>query len=401
MLEGKNILVGVTGSIAAYKAVYLVRLLKQHGANVRVVMTKGAQEFVTPMTFATLSDYPVHSDFTENRESGEWTRHVDLALWADLFIAAPLTANTLSKMAHGQSDNFWTAVYMSVRCPVLVAPAMDHDMYEHHATSENLKLIQKFGHFIVNPGEGFLASGLSGKGRMAEPDEIVQSAMRIFSPESLWLDKKILITAGPTHEAIDPVRFIANRSSGKMGFALAKSFAKSGAQVTLVTGPTQEKFDHPLVKRIDVETAQEMFEACERVFQNIEIAIWSAAPADYRPATVAKEKLKKSELNMNILLAPNKDIAGELGKLKKQGQICVGFALETENELENAKSKLKKKNMDMIVLNSLRDEGAGFGHSTNKVTFITSAGEVIEGDLESKDSVAFNIMRQIETLIQK
>jgi phosphopantothenoylcysteine decarboxylase/phosphopantothenate--cysteine ligase len=401
MLQGKKIIVGVTGSIAAYKAAFLVRLLMQAGAEVRVMLTNGALQFVTPLTFSTLSKNPVHSDFTENKDSGVWVNHVEMALWADLMILAPLTANTLSKMAHGQCDSFFMAVYMSARCPVFFAPAMDHDMFLHGGTTENVEKLISFGHHLLAPGEGELASGLIGKGRMAEPEEIVTSVVSTIMSKSPLHGKHVLVTAGPTHEAIDPVRFIGNHSTGKMGFALAVALANRGARVSLVCGPTNLVLNHPLIHRIDVTSATQMLEACLPIFEEAHGAVLAAAVADYMPESVLEQKQKKADENWSLHLVKTPDIALALGNRKREGQWLVGFALETHNEMENAKAKLVRKNLDFIVLNSLRDEGAGFGTDTNKITLIWRNHKVSEFGLKSKASVASDITDAIIELTNR
>ncbi len=399
LLKGKKIILAVTGSIAAYKSAFLVRLLVQHGAEVKVVMSKGALTFVTPLTFSTLSSNPVHSDFTENEQEGTWVNHVNLALWADLIVFAPLSANTLSKIAHAQCDSFMMAVYMSARCPVMVAPAMDHDMFLHPGTQENLHKISTFGHVIIQPDEGPLASGLMGKGRMAEPERICAAVIAHFQPDLPLSGKKVLVTAGPTYEAIDPVRFVGNYSSGKMGFALAEVLAEAGATVELVCGPVHLNLQNPSVMRTNVRSAAEMYAKCISIFPECDIAIMAAAVADYRPAQIAGEKVKKNQATWNLEMEKTEDIAAALGLLK-QNQILVGFALETQNELENASAKLQKKNLDMIVLNSLRDEGAGFGTETNKTTLIWPGNIVKEFGLKSKLLVARDIVNEIVKLVK-
>lgn len=401
MLKGKKILLGVTGSIAAYKSAFLTRLLIQSGAEVKVVMSPGALEFVTPLTFSTLSKNPVFSDFTQNKDSGEWNHHVDLALWADLMVLAPLSADTLSKMASAQCDNFLMAVYMSAKCPVMVAPAMDRDMYLHPGTQENLRKIRSFGHIILSPQEGELASGLSGKGRMEEPEEIFAAVVNFFHPVLPLKGKKALVTAGPTFEKIDPVRFIGNFSSGKMGFALALELANKGADVTLVAGPVKETITHPMVKLKKVMSADEMFEVCKTEFVHTDIAIMAAAVADYKPAAIAPEKVKKNEELWSLPMVKTVDIASSLGAMKRQDQILIGFALETEDELKNAEKKLEKKNLDFIVLNSLKDEGAGFGTDTNKITLIWPGNKSKEFGLKAKSKVAEDIVQEICQLIEK
>jgi len=395
MLSGKKILVGVTGSIAAYKSVYLIRLLVQAGAEVKVVLSPGALGFITPLTFSTVSKNPVHSDFTENKDNGVWTSHVDLALWADLMILAPLSANTISKMTTGQCDNFLMAVYMSARCPVMLAPAMDHDMYLHPATQENISKLRSFGHQIVEPTHGELASGLVGKGRMTEPEEILDLVIAHFNPALPLAGKVALVTAGPTYEMIDPVRFIGNFSSGKMGFAIASELLAKGARVFLVCGPVNLSLNHPKLKRIDVRSASEMYDACKAVFNECDIAVMSAAVADYRPLHIANEKVKKKDQLWAIEMEKTIDIAAALGNEKKENQIFIGFALETENEFSNAAEKLIKKNFDFVVLNSLRDEGAGFGTDTNKITLIWPGNKKLDFGLKPKSKVAEDIVNEI------
>jgi phosphopantothenoylcysteine decarboxylase/phosphopantothenate--cysteine ligase len=401
LLEGKKILVGVCGSIAAYKSAYLVRLLVQSGADVRVVMTPGGHDFVTPLTFATLSKNPVYSDFIEDKEAGTWTNHVDLGLWADLMVVAPLSANTLSKMAHGQSDNFFLATYMSSRCPIMIAPAMDHDMYLHGGTQDNLTKLQSFGHIVLESSSGELASGLTGKGRMAEPEHIHNAIVSHFHPALPLLGKVALVTAGPTYERIDPVRFIGNFSSGKMGFALAESLANLGADVILVSGPSHITTAHAKISRYDVTTAQEMHDLCVRLYGKVDIAVMAAAVADYRPAHIASEKIKKADAALEIKLEATPDIAKALGELKKAHQINVGFALETENEMANGQLKLERKNFDLLVLNSLRDAGAGFGTDTNKITLIWPGNKSESFGLKSKKEVAADIAHAIVKLTNK
>ncbi len=400
MLEGKKILLGISASIAAYKSAWLVRLLVQHGAEVKVILSPNAKDFITPLTLSTLSKNPVYSDFTEDKEKGTWTNHVALGLWADLFLMAPASANTLSKMASGQSDNFLLTTYMSTRCPVMVMPAMDHDMFLHNGTKENLEKLSKMGHYIIQPAEGELASGLIGKGRMREPEEIVEAIIAFFHPELPLKGKTILVTAGPTYEPIDPVRFIGNHSSGKMGFRIAEQLAEWGARVHLVTGPTHEKLNHPHVEITKVMSASDMFQACEGIFERCDIAVLSAAVADYQPLAVAPEKIKKTgNQGMTIDLKPTIDIAATLGN-RKGHRILIGFALETENGLENAKRKLVSKNLDMIVLNSAKEEGAGFGSDTNKITLIWPDNKLKEFGLKNKTMVARDIAEEIVNLIR-
>jgi phosphopantothenoylcysteine decarboxylase / phosphopantothenate---cysteine ligase len=371
----------------------------QSGAEVQVMMTPGAHEFVTPLTFATLSGRPVVSEFTESKESGAWTNHVHTALWADLLVLAPLSANTLAKMATGQSDNFFLATYMSARCSVMVAPAMDHDMFLHGGTQANLEKLKSFGHRVLEPASGELASGLIGKGRMAEPDDILSAVVDHFHPTLPLKGKKILITAGPTYEWIDPVRFIGNFSSGKMGFALAHRAAELGASVVLVSGPSHEELSHPSVEIERVTNGAEMLQACLAHYDHIDGVIFSAAVADYTPAMRATEKIKKSGESMRIDLVANVDIAAELGRRKKPGCVHVGFALETQEEATHARSKMNRKNFDMVVLNSLRDTGAGFGGDTNKITLFWPDNKTREFGLKTKQAVASDILEAMIELM--
>lgn len=389
----------MSGSIAAYKSAALVRLLVKAGADVKVILTDYAKEFVTPLTLSTLSNHPVYSDFQKNKDSGEWTNHVELGLWADLMVVAPLSANTLSKMATGRCDNLLIASYLSAKCPVMVAPAMDLDMYQHESTHENLAKLASFGNLIIEARSGELASGLVGQGRMAEPEEILQEVVDHFTDASSFTGKQVLITAGPTHEKLDPVRFIGNYSTGKMGYAIAQRMAAMGAHVTLVSGPSQLAMEHPSVKLVKVTSADEMHKACIEVYANCDIAILSAAVADFKPKTQALEKLKKSTSIETIELEPTVDILKDLGSRKTVDQLLVGFALETTNELENAKDKLQRKNLDLIVLNSLRDAGAGFAHSTNKVTLIDRQNNITHFELKDKNEVARDIANKIKELL--
>lgn len=400
VLSGKNILLGVTGGIAAYKTAFLVRLLVKKGANVKVVMTNSAKEFVTPLTLSTLSKNEVVSSFTKQdlennlQEKLQWNNHVELALWADLILIAPATANTMAKMANGSADNLLLAVYFSAKCPVYYAPAMDLDMYKHPTVSEVFKKLESFGNIQIPATYGELASGLVGQGRMAEPEDIVSFLENDILKNLPLRGKKILITAGPTYEAIDPVRFIGNHSSGKMGYAIAEKASKLGAEVVLISGPVSLKLEDDNVKIIRVTSAEEMYRAAHQYFENSDIAILSAAVADYRPSEVSSEKIKKKENNLTIHLTKTKDILKSLGEIKKN-QFLVGFALETENEEENAKLKLKKKNLDLIVLNSLRDEGAGFQSDTNKVTLISKDNKVLPFPVKPKGDVAKDILEYI------
>ena len=395
ILSGKNVLLGISGGIAAYKSAILVRSFIKAGASVKVVMTESAKDFVTPLTLSTLSKHPVLSSFTnEEDENDVWNNHVELGLWADLMVVAPATANTLSKMANGVCDNLLLATYLSAKCPVFVAPAMDLDMYKHPSTRTSLEKLTQFGNVVVPAAHGELASGLVGEGRMAEPDDIVAFVDKSLKEKAPLYGKKVLITAGPTHEPIDPVRFIGNHSSGKMGFELALRAADLGAEVILVSGPTHLKVSHAQIRLVPVVTAQDMYEAVHEYYSDADIAILAAAVADYRPAQVAGEKIKKHTAAMTINLEPTRDILASLGEQKKH-QFLVGFALETNNELENARKKLSKKNLDAIVLNSLRDEGAGFGKPTNKITFIDKGGDEVSFSLKSKTEVAADIFNEI------
>jgi len=395
VLSGKKVLLGVTAGIAAYKSAFLVRLLIKKGAEVKVVMTPSAKEFVTPLTLSTLSKNEVYASFTnEDDDNAQWNNHVELGLWADLFIIAPATANTLSKMSQGTSDNLLIATYLSAKCPVYVAPAMDLDMYKHPSTAETFKKLESFDNIIIPAAHGELASGLVGQGRMAEPEAIVDFLEKDISSKLPLRGKHILITAGPTYEAIDPVRFIGNHSSGKMGFAIAMAAAEMGAAVSLISGPTSLRMDHSAVELVPVTSAAEMYEAVHDRFEKTDVAILSAAVADYRPAKVADQKIKKKEGALTIQLEKTKDILASLGETKEK-QFLVGFALETQNELEYAKTKLEKKNLDLIVLNSLNDPGAGFGVDTNKVTFITRDNKVIPFEVKTKKEVANDILEHI------
>ena len=393
MLKGKKILLGVTGSIAAYKAAHLIRLLVKQEAEVKVIMTPAALEFITPLTLSTLSKNPVLVEFQKSN-TGEWNNHVELGLWADIIIVAPASANTLAKIAHGICDNLLLATYLSARCPIFFAPAMDLDMLQHPSTRANLANLQKFGNHLFEPGFGELASGLVGNGRMAEPEEIVAQIESFLSQKKKLTGKKALVTAGPTYEAIDPVRFIGNHSSGKMGFAIAEALAQEGALVDLVVGPTHEQTTQAGITLHPVTSAEEMYNECHKLFPSSDITVLSAAVADYKPLRTADQKIKKSEDNLILELTKTRDIASELGKMKKNGQIIVGFALETENEKNNAEKKLKSKNFDFIVLNSLNHSGAGFGHDTNKVEIIGKNG-AHEFPLKTKKEVARDIVRTI------
>lgn len=399
MLKGKKILLGVTGSIAAYKAVYLVRLLVKEGADVRVVMTPAATDFVTPLLLATVSGHKVNLK-PFNPETGTWRSHIDLGLWADIFLIAPATANTIGKMAHGIADNLLLTTYLSARCRVMVAPAMDVDMYHSTAHQENLKILANRNCLILRSPEGELASGLSGEGRFLEPEEIIYELKNYFArfPEKKTkiAGKKILITAGPTYEPIDPVRYIGNHSSGKMGVALAEKAVQMGAEVVLVLGPTNIKPVPGKVEVIPVTTAEEMYQAAAKHFPSSDIAIMAAAVADFTPEKVYDKKVKRGKDDLTIRLKPTRDIAASLGKKKKSGQFIVGFALETDRELTNARNKLARKNLDFIVLNSLNDEQAGFGFDTNKITILDKSGNQREYPLKTKSDVAEDILRYLQ-----
>ena len=400
MLKGKHIILGITGSIAAYKAAYIIRALVKKGAEVQVVITPAGKEFITPITLSALSSNPVISEFFSNRD-GSWHSHVDLGLWADAMLIAPATASTIGKMANGIADNMLVTTYLSCKAPVFIAPAMDLDMFAHPSTQQNLDRLRSFGNHIIEPAEGELASHLVGKGRMEEPDKIIAVLEEFFASRAVLKKKKIVITAGPTYEKIDPVRFIGNYSSGKMGFALAEACAQQGAEVTLIAGPVSLTTTHPNIQRIDVESAEEMYQAAMTAFPEADAGILCAAVADYRPEIQADEKIKReSKGEMMLHLVPNKDIAASLGAIKQEGQVLVGFALETNNEATNAESKLKRKNLDFIVLNSLRDAGAGFRCDTNKISIIDRQGETTGYPLKSKQGVAVDIVNKLATLLK-
>jgi phosphopantothenoylcysteine decarboxylase/phosphopantothenate--cysteine ligase len=395
VLSGKKILIAITAGIAAYKTASLVRLFIKLDAEVKIIMTPASKDFITPLTLSTLSKNPVHSTFYDTKDENElWNNHVELGLWADYMLVAPASANTLSKMANGTCDNLLLATYLSAKCPVYLAPAMDLDMYIHPSTKENLEKLHAFGNVVIPATSGELASGLVGEGRMAEPEDIVSFIENDILLKLPLKGKKILLTAGPTFEAIDPVRFIGNHSSGKMGFAIAKVAANLGAEVYLISGPSHQQITHSLVHRIDVVSAEEMSNAAHQYYTDVDIAILSAAVADYRPKKIATQKIKKKVSALEIELMPTKDILASLGKMKKH-QFLVGFALETNNELENAKRKLKRKNLDAIVLNSLQDNGAGFATDTNKITFIDKDLNEKSFDLKSKVEVAKDIINEI------
>ncbi|MDD3508133.1 MAG: bifunctional phosphopantothenoylcysteine decarboxylase/phosphopantothenate--cysteine ligase CoaBC [Parabacteroides sp.] len=400
MLKGKKIILGITGSIAAYKAAYIIRALVKKGAEVQVVITPGGKEFITPITLSALSSNPVISEFFSNRD-GSWHSHVDLGLWADAMLIAPATASSIGKMANGIADNMLITTYLSCKAPVFIAPAMDLDMFAHPSTQQNIEKLRSFGNHIIEPGEGELASHLVGKGRMEEPDAIVGVLDRYFDGLGSLTQKKIVITAGPTYEKIDPVRFIGNYSSGKMGFALAEACAAQGAQVTLIAGPVSLSTTHPGIRRIDVESAEEMYQAAVRTFPDSDATILCAAVADYRPEVQSDEKIKREKTgDITMHLVPNPDIAAALGKMKQAGQRLVGFALETSNEVAHATEKLERKNLDFIVLNSLKDKGAGFRCDTNKVSILEANGKLTEYPVKPKNEVAGDIVEKLASLLK-
>lgn len=394
MLEGKKVLIGVTGGIAAYKIPTLVRLLVKAGADVKVVMTPSAADFVTPLTLATVSKNPIVTDFF-HPETGEWYNHVELGLWADLMVIAPLTANTMAKMANGMADNLLLATYMSAKCAVMFAPAMDLDMYKHPSTKMNMDKLVSFGNILIPAASGELASGLSGEGRMQEPEYIFDRIKDFFFEGNSFSGKKVVVTAGPTFEAIDPVRFIGNHSSGKMGIDIADELANRGAEVVLICGPSSISGKNGKVNRINVTSSDEMYEATTNAFKNADAAILAAAVADYKPREVSDVKIKKKADDMRIELVKTHDILAALGKVKKEGQVLVGFALETNNELENARDKLQRKNLDFIVLNSLKNPGAGFKHATNQITIVHKDNKVQDFELKSKAEVAKDIVNTL------
>lgn len=395
ILSGKKVLLAISAGIAAYKTASLVRLFIKSGAEVKVIMTPASKDFITPLTLSTLSKNPVASTFYDKEDENElWNNHVDLGLWADYMLVAPATANTMSKMANGTCDNLVLATYLSAKCPVYFAPAMDLDMYQHPSTKASLEKLQSFKNILIPATSGELASGLVGEGRMAEPEDIVAFIENDVQSKLPLKGKNVLITAGPTFEAIDPVRFIGNHSSGKMGFEIAKAAANLGAEVVLISGPSHQKVNHSFIKRVDVVSAQEMYDVAHQYYKITDIAILSAAVADYKPKKIASQKIKKKDASLEIALEPTKDILSSLGA-KKEHQLLVGFALETENEIVNAKGKLQRKNLDIIVLNSLQDKGAGFATSTNKITVIDKEMNEIPFELKSKSEVAIDIMNQI------
>jgi len=394
MLKGKHIILGITGSIAAYKAAYLTRALVKAGAEVKIIITPYGKEFITPVTLATLSKNTVLCDFFHH-DDGAWNSHVDLGIWADLFLIAPASANTIAKMAHGICDNLLLTTYLSARCPVMIAPAMDCDMYGHKATQDNIEVLKNRNHIFVDPEDGELASGLIGKGRMAEPEIIIEAINNFFLSKNQLFNKKFVVTAGPTYEPIDPVRFIGNYSSGKMGYAIAEELAFRGASVTLISGPCNLSLTNKNINIIKINTAAQMYEECKSHFTNSDGLIMSAAVADFTTNNPADKKIKNKEKELTINLTPTIDIIGTLGKNKNANQILVGFALETHNELENAYSKLSSKNLDFIILNSLNDNGAGFGHNTNKVSFIFPNNKRKDFELKDKKLVAKDIVDEI------
>ena len=393
-LKGKNIILGITGSIAAYKAAMLLRLFIKEGAEVQVVITPAGKEFITPVTLSALSNKPVVSEFF-GANDGTWNSHVDLGLWADLMVIAPATAATMGKMANGIADNMLITTYLSTKCEVMVAPAMDLDMFAHPSTQRNIATLKEYGDIIVEPGSGELASGLEGKGRMEEPENILEEVVKYFCLKKKLLNKSFLVTAGPTFEKIDPVRFIGNYSSGKMGYAIAEELANEGANVTLVSGPVSVATSHPQINTIKVESAEEMYAASVIAFKNSDGAVMCAAVADFTPVDTAEVKTKRGKKNWSLELEPTKDIAAELGALKKEDQLLVGFALETNDELANAQKKLQKKNFDFIVLNSLKDEGAGFGVDTNKITIVDKDNNQEVFELKVKIEVAKDVVNKI------
>ncbi|MGQ1889858.1 bifunctional phosphopantothenoylcysteine decarboxylase/phosphopantothenate--cysteine ligase CoaBC [Thermophagus sp. OGC60D27] len=401
MLKGKKVILGITGSIAAYKAVYLLRLLVKEGADVQVIITPAGKEFITPVTLSALSGRPVLSEFFENAD-GSWHSHVDLGLWADVLVVAPASANTMGKMVNAVCDNLLITTYLSAKCPVVVAPAMDLDMYAHPANQRNMDLLHNFGAHIIEPASGELASGLEGKGRMEEPDVIVEHLKNILAPKEkkTLVGRKIMVTAGPTFENMDPVRFIGNYSSGKMGFALAEELADRGAEVILVAGPVNLETRKASIHRYDVVSAQEMYQVCHEWFPKCDAAIFAAAVSDYAPTNVSDEKIKRNREELTLTLKANPDIAAQMGRIKKEGQVTVGFALETNNEEENARRKLASKNFDFIVLNSPNNEGEGFMADTNRITIIHKDHKIENFPLKSKQEVAADIVSAMEKILE-
>ena len=399
MLTGRRIVLGLTGSIAAYKSATLARELRRRGADVRVVMTPGATEFITPLTMATLVDHPVHSDFTEDQDAGVWTNHVELGIWGDLILVAPATANTLAAMVHGGCDNLLQAVLLSARCPVAVAPAMDLDMFTHDATQSNLATLKERGVEVIEPGTGPLASGLVGKGRMAEPEDIADHLEQWFAKDLPYAGKRVVITAGPTHEPLDAVRFLGNRSSGKMGFALAEALAAQGAEVTLVAGPVSLPTPDRVHSRVDVSTAMDMNAAVQKIWPRMDLGIACAAVSDFRPAVTSEDKWHRGDVPPAVELIENPDILAGMGATKQHHQRLVGFALESDDGVASAEGKLTRKNLDAIVLNSLRDAGAGFGHDTNKVSVLFQGGKSVSFELKSKYEVAQDLVELWRTTL--
>lgn len=397
MLKGKKIVLGITGSIAAYKACYIIRGLIKAGAEVQVVITPAGKEFITPITLSALTQKPVISDFFSQRD-GTWHSHVALGLWADAMLIAPCTASTLGKMAHGVADNMLITTYLSMKAPIFIAPAMDLDMYQHPSTQENLRILQSYGNRVIEPQSGFLASGLEGKGRMEEPEKIVEFLDRALSTDAPLTGKRIMITAGPTYEKIDPVRFIGNYSSGKMGFALAEECARQGAEVELVTGPVALTTHHPDIHRTDVESCEEMYQAATSIYTSCDAAILCAAVADFRPESIAEEKIKREHDDLIIRLKPTHDIAAALGQMKQEGQRLVGFALETNDEQQNALGKLERKNLDFIVLNSLRNEGTCFQSDENQISIISRQGQK-DYPRKPKSEVATDIVNELASIL--
>jgi phosphopantothenoylcysteine decarboxylase / phosphopantothenate---cysteine ligase len=396
-MKGKKILLGITGGIAAYKIAFLIRLLKKEEAEVKCIMTPASCDFISPLTIATLSENPVYIDFW-NHKDGVWTNHVDLGMWPDLFLIAPLTANTLAKLANGYCDNLLTATYLSAKCPVFIAPAMDLDMYIHPTTKQNLAKLESYGINVFPAEDGFLASGLIGKGRMTEPEDIVVRLCEFFKLQNQLKGQKILVTAGPTYEHIDPVRFIGNHSTGKMGYAIVEDLLKRGAEVILVTGPTKLNLHHPLLHTLQITTADEMLMEVQKYWSDCTIGVFSAAVADYKPAVAEQQKIKKKDEEIVLKLVKNPDVLGWAGKNKSSNQFLVGFALETNDALDNAKRKIENKNLDVIVLNSLENQGAGFGYDTNKITLITNQNQVIEFPLKTKKELAKDIVNILPLL---
>jgi phosphopantothenoylcysteine decarboxylase/phosphopantothenate--cysteine ligase len=395
-MKGKKILLGITGGIAAYKIAFLIRLLKKEEAEVKCIMTPASCDFISPLTLATLSENPVHIEFW-NQHNGQWTNHVDLGMWPDLFLIAPLTANTLAKLAHGYCDNLLTATYLSAKCPVMIAPAMDLDMYAHPSTTQNLKKLADFGVQILPAESGFLASGLIGQGRMTEPEDIVVKLKDFFEIENSFNGIKVLLTAGPTYEHIDPVRFIGNHSTGKMGYAIAEEFLKRGAEVVLVSGPTNLYIHHPNLIRLDVNSADEMLLQVQAHWCECNVGVFCAAVADYKPAVKEQHKIKKKEEEITLTLVKNPDILAWAGAQKKEKQFLLGFALETNNAIENALSKISAKKLDAIVVNTLENEGAGFGYDTNKISIISKDNSSFDYPLKSKKELAYEIVNFIST----